>query len=239
MIEIIKTLPPALLWFISIALIVIIGVIAIFLIKKLSKGGTIKTDSFSIIIPENIKEKSATEQNPLFSYMMDILENIRESKYSRYLKFLKIKLEGLGLSPDLVNNDDSRFYYQCLGNIVYSGNGIRSIKTILEYELVTGEYLKHRRHDEFEKYINRVADACMHTSTKYLNSNYDNSTLYNFMVEDPGDNYGKIIIKSRRRLISCEDLFIKDKVNESRTSLLSDLSRLFEYALSLNGGKNE
>jgi hypothetical protein len=113
---------------------------------------------------------------------------------------------------------------QCLANIVYSGNGILSIKSILEKELVLGSYSRKNRNDEFERFIDDITEECMRSSKNYLNNNY-RSTIY---IDD------EVPIL---RKISCEYIHTPDNVKNQYELLREDIRELFVYAINLNKDK--
>lgn len=93
------------------------------------------------------------------------LITIRQILYSGYLKLLKQN----GCPDEILGeNDDADFFNQCLGNIVFSGNGIKSIKSIIEKSLLDESIFRM----EFSDYLKYLLDASQLNAVKYVNDHY-------------------------------------------------------------------
>ena len=209
--------------------IIIVGIILIsYLVYKFVKrGGKIKIKDSSFSMAGN--ESTDDPKNKQLSEYVNIkLQEIREQKFKRFLTLLrneKIPYDGL------VSHEDARLYYQCLGNIVFSGNGIRSIKSIIERELILGNYNNRRRKEEKDLYIDTVVEECMRENTKYLNHNYPSEMIIRGEYDEELHLFAMV---THKRTISCEALFDSGKVEESKAQLTEDIYDIFEYAESLN-----
>lgn len=202
------------LWII---IITAITISIILLFQFIKRGGTIKSKIGTIIIPEQVRNKTP-ESRDIFDYMMYKLAEIRRKEYKFFLKELK----KTGIEENcLADHEDSRFYQQCLGNIVYSGNGIRSIKTIIEGELIRGNYLKNRRDSEYDQYIREITDQCMQSSERYLNDNYDSQM-----------SFGKDMLFDRA--ISCEYLHEPEIYKIRYDNMMKDIACIYDHAIKIN-----
>lgn len=133
------------------------------------KGGTINAGkSASIFIPEKVR-KADPELNAALECIYNHLPTIRKMKKGLYLKALK----DAGVPKDNVTaHEDAMYYDQCLGNIIWSGNGIKSFKSILELELVAGRYRHTNRDNEFNSYIEDLANRLQIEADRYLDIFY-------------------------------------------------------------------
>lgn len=98
-------------------------------------------------------------------YMIDKLEQIRQKLFAGYLRLLKEQ----GCPEDLLNeNVDAEYVQQMLGNIVWSGNGIKSIKSILEKSILEETF--HTM--ELAECVDFLMDSIEQNARNYINRNY-------------------------------------------------------------------
>jgi hypothetical protein len=95
----------------------------------------------------------------------DQLVTIRQIFFSAYLRQLK---ENGCPEEILAENDDAAFVDQCLGNIVFSGNGIKSIKSIIEKSLIDESFITM----DFSDYVRYLVSASQLNAQKYMNDHY-------------------------------------------------------------------
>jgi len=115
------------------------------------------------------------------------LITIRQIFYSDYLRLLKAN----GCPDEILGeNEDAEFVNQCLGNIVFSGNGIKSIKSIIEKSLLDESIFQM----EFSDYLKYLLDASQLNAIKYMNDHYHS------IVRLPDGS-------QRERCVSCVEWF--------------------------------
>lgn len=103
-------------------------------------------------------------------YMVEKLCTIRQLYRTDFLQLVK----AAGCDESLLMQiDDSRFVDQMLGNIVFSGNGIKSIKSILEKAFLNGQFLSMRP-DVFRAMI---GEAIVENARIYTNDHYFNDVI--------------------------------------------------------------
>lgn len=103
-------------------------------------------------------------------YMVEKLCSIRQVYRTDYLQLVKCS----GCPEDLLMQiDDSRFVDQMLGNIVFSGNGIKSIKSILEKAFLSGQFLSMKA----DRFRDMIAEAICENARIYTNDHYFNEVI--------------------------------------------------------------
>jgi hypothetical protein len=139
------------------------------------------------------------------------LITIRQIFYSDYLRLLKIN----GCPDEILGeNDDSEFVNQCLGNIVFSGNGIKSIKSIIEKSLLDESIFTM----EFTDYVKYLLDASQLNAVKYMNDHY-----HTFVRLPDGSQ--------RERLVSCVEWF--NSIPETMNRIKIVLESVVRYSRKL------
>lgn len=163
--------------------------------------GTTKTGSIGIFIPEKWRKA-----NPMLDVALDCMSNelrtIRKQKRDAYTDALK----EAGIPEHVVTaHEDYAFYDQCLGNIIWSGNGIRSFKSVLEMEIVHGSYVRRRRESEMDKYISALIERLHVEEDTYL----DRSYLSQVVTDSGGHRLRKVSREMLREMEtkSQEDMF--------------------------------
>lgn len=161
----------------------ILALLAMFIFRKrsctvptpwgtLTLGEKGKADPRVVLCQERIDEQLAT---------------IRQIFYSDYLRLMKTN----GCPEEILGeNEDSEFVNQCLGNIVFSGNGIKSIKSIIEKSLLDESIITM----EFAEYVKYLLDASQQNAVKYMNDHYHS------IVRLPDGS-------QRERCVSCVEWF--------------------------------
>lgn len=106
-----------------------------------------------------------TRMKQIADVMGDKLCTIRQLYRTDFLQL--VKASGC---PDaiLMQIDDSRFVDQMLGNIVFSGNGIRSIKSILEKSFLSGQFLGMKP----DVYRAMIGESIVENARIYTNDHY-------------------------------------------------------------------
>lgn len=196
---------------------VIIGMSSVFVVAVVvllwTRGGTIglgttKTGHVGIYIPEKWR-KAHPDLDAALDCMVFELPAIRKVKRDLYLR----ELEEVGVPPHAVRaHEDYMFYDQCLGNIIYSGNGIRSFKSVLEMEIMHGSYRHRRRDSELEAYVEALVERLQIESDSYLDKSYRSQVT----TDDGRQRLRKI---SRERLAELE--------TESKRDMQLVLKRMF------------
>jgi len=144
---------------IIIALIIVIP-LTIALIKN---KGTVTYKNLSLSLGH--KAKSDYRLKNISTNMNTYLELIRHALFTGYLYLQKEQ----GCPEDILNeNEDSEYVNQMLGNIVWSGNGIRSIKSIFEKCILNKECLT----SGYVQLIDSIMASIETNTRKYINSNY-------------------------------------------------------------------
>ncbi len=150
--------------YIKYALMIIAVIIAIPLTIALIKNkGTVTYKNLSL----SLGHKSNTD-NRLKTISLNMnthLEQIRHALFTGYLFLQKDQ----GCPEEILNeNEDSEYVNQMLGNIVWSGNGIRSIKSIFEKCILNKEFMTM----EYMQLIDSIMASIETNSRKYINNNY-------------------------------------------------------------------
>lgn len=173
---------------IGLILIVMIFPTIIQIVKK--RGITINSKKLdtTIIIPAEAYKQDTKLAREL-SCLIENLPRIRSLKRSVFLTYLKNKIMAeKNMSEEqalriLTTNADFKFYEQCLNSIVWSGNGINSIKTIIENEILSIGYrtyidckekMPERAQLWFKNYIEQVTLMIEESNNTYLMRNYTN-----------------------------------------------------------------
>ena len=162
-------------WIISsFVLLAILALITIVVIRTLQGKARIRTkwaeitgasDNAQVVAAQNTDPNIASR----IQCMLDRLPLIRESKWSSFLSLLKRKgIEAL----NFVNNEDAQYYYECLGNIVWSGNGIKSYMSIIQKALLDQHFARFDSEVEFESYIDDVMMRLRENENRYLDQRY-------------------------------------------------------------------
>ena len=139
------------------------------------------------------------------------LITIRQILFSGYLRCLKVS----GCSEDiLAENEDAEFVNQCLGNIVFSGNGIKSIKSIIEKSLLDESIITM----EFTDYLKYLLDSSQLNAIKYMNDHYRT------IVRLPDGS-------QRVRCVSCVEWF--NSIPETMEQVRPVLEEVVKYSRSL------
>lgn len=185
----------------------ILALLAMFIFRKrsctvplpwgtLTLGEKGKADPRVILCQERIDEQLAT---------------IRQIFYSDYLRLLKTN----GCPEEILGeNEDSEFVNQCLGNIVFSGNGIKSIKSIIEKSLLDESIITM----EFAEYVKYLLDASQQNAVKYMNDHYHS------IVRLPDGS-------QRERCVSCVEWF--DSVPATMEQVRGVLESVVRYSRKL------
>jgi hypothetical protein len=139
------------------------------------------------------------------------LVTIRQKFFSGYLRLLKIN----GCPEDILSeNEDADFVSQCLGNIVFSGNGIKSIKSIIEKSLIDETFFTL----DFSDYLKYLIDASQLNAQKYMTEHYHTRVRLPDGTE-------------RVRPVSCVEWF--DSVPEVMQQIRPVLEDVVEYSREL------
>lgn len=139
------------------------------------------------------------------------LITIRQIFFSGYLKLLKTN----GCPEEILGeNDDAEFVNQCLGNIVFSGNGIKSIKSIIEKSLLDESIITM----EFSDYLKYLLESSQLNTFKYMNDHYHT------MVRLPDGS-------QRVRCVSCVEWF--NSIPETMEQVRPVLEEVVKYSRSL------
>ena len=203
------------IWF---ALGIFAFIIIVLLVIISRRGGRISFKSGAFIIPDNTKKNQSGLENTLF-FMMEKLVSIREGLQKRFYERLTEK----GVAENILeSHEDGRIYYQMLGNIIYSGNGINSFKSIIEKALILELFLKKHKEGTLSKYVAEIVDACLDSNRKYLNAHYSSSMIIT----------GKVF----NRVISNASFFVPEENEFIEEFLNQEILQVFNRAVELNGG---
>lgn len=199
-----------------------LGIIAFLVIMVLiilfRRGGKLTFKSGAFVIPDNTKKNHTGLENTLF-FMMEKLASIREGLQKRFYERLTLK----GVAENILeSHEDGKIYYQMLGNIIYSGNGINSFKSIIEKALILELYLKKNKENLLSKYVAEIVDACLDSNRKYLNAHYLSSMVITGKVFNR-------VISNASFFVPAENEFIDEFLNE-------EILQIFNRAVELNGG---
>lgn len=172
-----------------------VGVMAVILLLW-TRGGSVglgREKQVGIYIPEKFR-KAHPEMGSALQCLVDELPVIRKARRIAYWK--ELKAAGVP-TENLTAHEDYAFYDQCLGNIIYSGNGIKSFKTMLELEIVSKRFEHKRRDAEYEAYIDELADRLQVESDSYLDRSYRSRVV----TDEGGERFRRV---SRERLSEIE-----------------------------------
>jgi len=175
------------IWVVIAAGLILLSFIFYLFIKR---GGKITTPYASVYIPDVVKTEGPLSEELSYLYN-STLPQIRAAFEQRFLKELKNK----GIPSNWwLEMEDYKFFREAMGNIVYSGNGINSIKTILEKEVC--------QHKEVnDRYIQNVLSRLSECARKYLNVQYEDHVYV-----APGEMRERII-SSIEVFTFCQELF--------------------------------
>lgn len=204
--------------------------IIIFILYKALYGGikaSIKNGTFSISrnSMQNLDIKN------LFEIIMDYVEEIfilsNSKKVEKQMKCAEKKLitiktlkeqsyykllKEAGVPHDkLLSCEDSQYYRELVGNMIYSENGSQSTKSILREYIKEGDFI-NKEGSEFDLFIDEVVDVMSQNWNNYLKFHYDAEVF--FIGTDNKQHY-------IRRLISNESIYDyeKDKTGKIRESI--------------------
>lgn len=125
--------------------------------------GTVTYKNLSLSLGH--KSNSDNRLKTISTNMNTHLEQIRHELFAGYLFLQKDQ----GCPEEILNeNEDSEYVNQMLGNIVWSGNGIRSIKSIFEKRILNKDFVTM----EYTQFIESVMDSILSNARKYINNNY-------------------------------------------------------------------
>jgi hypothetical protein len=184
-------------------------------IALIKNKGTLKYKNVSLSLAgrasDNPQLKKASD------YLIDNLNQIRTVFFSYYLKLLKTN----GCPEEILSeNEDAEYFGQMLGNMVWSGNGIRSTKSIIEKELLGMRYLS----EEASEMTAYVCVLIRENWLKYINDNYRTNVNY------PDGT-------SRQRIVTNKDLY--DALPPVLEGIQPIVCQIFSYAKSLYRRKGE
>jgi len=118
-------------------------------------------------------QKAATDYRIqlIADYMAEKLFAIRQLFFSDFLRLMKEQ----GCPEEiLVENEDSEFYDQMLGNIIFSGNGIKSIKSIHEKLFLDTSFLGI----DYPILVASLTESSRLNAQKYINDHYHSCVRY-------------------------------------------------------------
>lgn len=146
-------------------------IVFIVLLVKFGKGKlTAKIGDKNVGLSFGAEAAKDDRMKQVADYMIEKLCTIRQLYRTDYLQLVK----AAGVSEDLLMQiDDSRFVDQILGNIIFSGNGIRSIKSILEKVLLSGLFLSMKP----DRLKNMLAESIVENARIYSNDHYFNEVV--------------------------------------------------------------
>ena len=179
------------------------------MIALIKNKGTVKYKNVSL----SLAGCAATDPNlkRASDYLIDNLDQVRTALYSYYLKLLK---EGGCAEGMLSENEDSEYFCQMLGNMIWSGNGIRSTKSIMEKELLEKRYL----HDDAGEMTAYALILIRENWLKYINDNYRTTVHYTDGT-------------SRQRIVTNKDLY--DALPPVLDQVKPIIYKIFSYAKNL------
>jgi len=156
----------------------IIGILALagvaifmLLLLKFGKGKiTAKLGDKNVGLSFGAAGEADTRMKQIADYMIEKLCTIRQLYRTDFLQLVKCAGCDEAL---LMQIDDSRFVDQMLGNIVFSGNGIKSIKSILERVFLSGQFLSMRA----DVFRDMIGEAIVENARIYTNDHYFNEVI--------------------------------------------------------------
>ena len=152
---------PVYMWIIIAVLAFLGGGLIVFMLAK--HGGVISWKDVSLAFSS--KTETDYRIKEISDYMADKMCLIRQMIFVEYLRILKTE----GCSEDiLVENEDSQYVDQMLGNIVFSGNGITSIKSVFEKSILNKSIFKM----DYPVLILSLQNQCRVNMQKYINHHY-------------------------------------------------------------------
>jgi hypothetical protein len=153
--------------------IIVVALVVVFLILMLKFGKgkvTAKIGDKNVGLSFGAEAAKDDRMKQIADYMIEKLCTIRQLYRTDYLQLVK----AAGVSEDLLMQiDDSRFVDQMLGNIVFSGNGIRSIKSILERVFLSGQFLSMKP----DRLRDMLAESIVENARIYTNDHYFNDVI--------------------------------------------------------------
>ena len=144
---------------IIIALIIVIP-LTIALIKN---KGTVTYKNLSL----SLGHKSTTDSR-LKTISLNIITHLEQIRHEMFSGYLFLQKEQ-GCPEEILNeNEDSEYVNQMLGNIVWSGNGILSIKSIFEKCILNKEFMTM----EYTRLVDSIMASIESNARKYINNSY-------------------------------------------------------------------
>lgn len=184
-----------------------LGILAVLFLAK--RGGSISYKDVSLSFGQKVQMDERIKR--ISEYMVDRLITIRQILLAGYIRLLKEQ----GCPEDILSdNEDSKYVNQMLGNIVFSGNGIKSIKSIFEQCFLNGQFIKM----DFSSVISYLVEASKANAHIYISTNYRTTVRYT-------DN------STRTRLVSNTEWLVS--LPEIMTEIKPLIEDIIQYALSL------
>jgi hypothetical protein len=184
-----------------------LGILAILFLAK--RGGSISYKDVSLSFGQKVQTDGRIKR--ISEYMEERLITIRQILFTGYMRLLKEQ----GCPEDILSdNEDSKYVNQMLGNIIFSGNGIKSIKSIFEQCFLNGQFMKMG----FPSVISFLMETSKMNTQIYINTNYGTIVRYT-------DN------STRTRLVSNTEWITS--LPEIMTEVKPLIEDIIQYALSL------
>lgn len=153
--------------------IIAITIVAVFLLLllKFGKGRiTAKLGDKNVGLSFGAAGEKDDRMKQIADYMIEKLCSIRQVYRTDFLQLVKAS----GCPEDLLMQiDDSRYVDQMLGNIVFSGNGIKSVKSILEKAFLSGQFLSMKP----DRFRDMIGEAICENARIYTNDHYFNEVI--------------------------------------------------------------
>jgi hypothetical protein len=185
----------------------VLGALAILFLSK--RGGSISYKDVSLSFGQKVQTDGRIKR--ISEYMDERMITIRQILLTGYMRLLKEQ----GCPEDILSdNEDSKYVNQMLGNIVFSGNGIKSIKSIFEHCFLIGQFMKMN----FPSVISFLMETAKTNMQIYISTNYRTTVRYT-------DNSTRTrLVSNTEWIASLPDIMMEVK------PLVEDI---IQYALSL------
>ena len=146
-------------------------IVFLLLLLKFGKGKIIaKLGDKNVGLSFSAEAAKDERMKQIAEYMIEKLCTVRQIYRTDFLQLMK----NAGCDETLLMQiDDARFVDQMLGNIVFSGNGIRSIKSILEKAFLSGQFLSMKP----DRFRNMVGESICENARIYTNDHYFNEVI--------------------------------------------------------------
>jgi hypothetical protein len=150
-----------------------LAALVVYLVLMVKKGKgkiTAKIGDKNVGLSFGAEAAKDDRMKQIADYMGEKLCTVRQIYRTDFLRLIKESGVDEAL---LMQIDDSRFVDQMLGNIVFSGNGIKSIKSIIEKVFLSGQFLSMKP----DRLREMLSESIVENARIYTNDHYFNDVI--------------------------------------------------------------